>query len=137
MICINCQHRQNIQNIWNWAIYGTMTVPLTRRFVMVNMFHSNSILISALRGISEFATLFSQEFGDDVFLFTSFLSQSHGWAYWICYVTQFFKDLQKVANVYIQQYRHDFEGYPLFSTQSENDMMITAAQSTMCQNCLR
>ena len=59
--------------MWNeW--YGTMTVPLTNQLVMVNMFNSNTILVSALRGISEFATLFSQEFGDDVFLFTSFLS---------------------------------------------------------------
>ena len=59
--------------MWNeW--YGTMTVPLTNQLVMVNMFNSNTILVSALRGISEFAILFSQEFGDDVFLFTSFLS---------------------------------------------------------------
>ena len=55
-------------------IYGTTTVPLTNRLMMVNMFNSNAILVSALRGISEFATLCSQEFVDDVFLFTSFLS---------------------------------------------------------------
>ena len=47
-------------------------------------FHRNAFLVSALRGISEFAILFSQEFGDDVFLFTSFLPLSHGWAFLIC-----------------------------------------------------
>ena len=50
-----------------------------------------------------------------------------------------FQRLAKIQRFTIKQYRQYFEGYPMFSAQSENDMnmMITAAQSTMCQNCLR